>query len=256
MSKNPATKPNYKDLLLNALNPENEKKISDAYRVFHNYSITNQMLAVQQMDEISPIATYKKWNELGRQVKKGSKAIALYMPVQVKELDENGKETGEKKTIFIIRRNWFSMAQTEGENVEIEAVKMGEWNALEALKTLNIEKTEFDTLNGNSQGFATGRKVAINPIAENPFKTLVHEIAHIELGHTSEDDQTPKAIKEVEAESVAFIAMAILQRDSEFLANSRGYIQSWLGNNELDEKSARRIFSTANKIIKAGTKTK
>ena len=257
MSNKRQNQPNYKELLLNAINPANEKKISKAYKVFHNYSITNQFLAMQQMDEISPISTFKKWSDMGRKVKKGSKAIALYMPINIKEKDENGKETGEEKTFFILKRNWFSFdqTQTEGDNQEIEAIQVNEWNQQKALEALDIKKIKFEKVNGNTQGYAFSRNIAINPIAENPLKTAVHEMAHIILGHTAETENEyiqnlTKEQREVEAESVAFIFCAV--NECSDLANSRGYIQHYLKNNELDEKSAKRIFTTANKIIKAG----
>jgi hypothetical protein len=53
-----------------------------------------------------------------------------------------------------------------------------------------------------------GREVSISPIAAMPHKTLVHELAHIELGHTTESDFTdtditPRSLREAEAEAVA-----------------------------------------------------
>ena len=48
--------------------------ISSAYSVFHNYSVGNQMWAWSQCIardiELAPLATYKKWQSLGRQVKR------------------------------------------------------------------------------------------------------------------------------------------------------------------------------------------
>ena len=36
------------------------------------------------------------------------------------------------------------------------------------------------------------------------------------------------------------------------LHESRGYIQNWLADGEISDKSAQRIFSAANKILEAG----
>ena len=61
--------------------------LSSAYSTFYNYSIGNQMMAYSQLvgrgEQLSPIATYAKWKALGRQVKKGAKAIQLCMPVTI-----------------------------------------------------------------------------------------------------------------------------------------------------------------------------
>src|ERR1044072_4429619 len=87
-----------------------------------------------------------------------------------------------------------------------------------------------------------------------PAKTTFHELAHIELGHTSEavhDSETlPRSLKEVEAESVALLCLESLGMDgAEFC---RGYIQNWLASETIRERSAQRIFSAAEKIMKAG----
>jgi hypothetical protein len=67
-------------------------------------------------------------------------------------------------------------------------------------------------LDGNIQGYAKNRQVAINPIAEQAESTLFHELGHIVLGHTAEGsvnsdskDRTPRDIRELEAECVALL---------------------------------------------------
>ena len=64
-------------------------------------------------------------------------------------------------------------------------------------------------------------------------------------------------IKEAEAESVAYLCCATLGLPG--LEESRGYIQDWLGSTvqaeEFGKKSAARVFSAANKILKAGTES-
>ena len=62
--------------------------VSGAYRQFHNYSIGNQLLAWAQClargIQPGPMATFPRWKELGRYVRKGEKAITLCQPVTVK----------------------------------------------------------------------------------------------------------------------------------------------------------------------------
>ena len=53
-----------------------------------------------------------------------------------------------------------------------------------------------------------------------------------------------------EAEAVAYLLTDLLDLDGK--AESRGYIQHWLQSATVPEKSARRIFSAADKILKAG----
>lgn len=232
--------------------------ISSAYSAFHNYSIGNQMLAYGQLQArsmpLSPLATYKRWSELGRQVKKGEKALQLVMPVTISKKDNAGEKTGEVFAMFTLRNNWFSLDQTEGTEYNPEPV-IPAWEKCKALETLGITEISFASADGNSQGYAVGKNIAINPVAALPHKTRFHELAHVVLGHTVEqamhdNDMTPKDIREVEAESVAYILCSVLGLPG--LIESRGYIQNWLSGSEISDKSAQKIFSTADKILKAG----
>ena len=232
--------------------------ISSAYTVFHNYSVGNQMWAWSQCMardiELAPLATYKKWQTLGRQVKKGEKALTLCMPVTINKKNDAGEKTGDVFQMFTVRANWFTLSQTEGADY-VNEVKTADWDSTLALSALNISEVSFAAVDGNCQGYATGRNIAINPVAALPHKTRFHELAHIVLGHTAEhtmtdSETTPKDIKEVEAECVAYICCSILGLKG--LEESRGYIQHWLSGNGIGDKTAQRIFGTAEKILKAG----
>lgn len=235
-----------------------EGKLLKGFSNFHNYSFGNQMWAMwQMMDrgiEVSPIATFKKWQSLGRQVQKGSKAIALLMPVTVKDKDKLGNEV--KKTVFVARNNWFAMSQTQGDDVQFPEIG---FNFDRALETLKITKEAFQLTNGNVLGYAKkGRVLAINPIGEKPEATLFHEMAHILLGHCDgetdvfEDDvTTQKNLKEVEAESVALCCMLALGVEgTEYCV---GYVKNWQKTEEIPMDSVRKIFKVANEILRAGT---
>lgn len=233
--------------------------VSSAFRQFHNYSLGNQILAFVQCLERGltpgPIATFNKWKELGRYVKKGSKAIVLCMPITMKhEVEtENGIEEIPFQR-FVFRPNWFVLSQTDGKGAIPEA-PVNEWDREKALSTLGITEIPFDLLNGNVLGYARGKELAINPVNPTPVRTLLHEIAHIVLGHTATEEHTdstvlPRTVKELEAEGVAMLCCAAL--DIPGIEESRGYIQGWYGFQPIDEKIAQRIFKTADKILKAG----
>lgn len=232
--------------------------ISECYSTFHGYSIGNQMLAWSQCMArdipLGPIATFKRWQALGRNVKKGEKAIQLCMPVTITKKDDAGEKTGDCFQMFIVKNNWFVLSQTEGDAYARETVTV-DWSAELALSALDITQAEFSALNGNCQGYATGRTIAINPVAALPHKTRFHELAHVVLGHTTEgamsdSEHTPRDVREVEAESVAYICCSVLGLPG--LVESRGYIQGWLQGAEIADKTAQRIFGAAEKILKAG----
>lgn len=226
-----------------------DAKLLAGFSLFHNYSFFNQIWAMWQMQargiQISPIATFKKWNELGRKVNKGAKAIELCMPVSIKDKDENGEE--RKKTIFIFRKNWFAMSQTTGEEVDFPETH---FDFDGALKTLNIEKIPFSEVNGNIQGYAKKRQIAINPLDKEPHATFFHEVGHVELGHT-EHSSDARSIQEVEAETVALFCL--LSLGLEGVEHSRGYIKNWMRGQEFPIASIKKAFSITTKILKAGT---
>lgn len=236
-------------------------RANEAYRKFHNYSSLNQWHAMASMEKLEPINTYKRWQEMGRQVKKGAKAIALCMPIIIDVKDDNGNKTGEKKQFFVFKNNWFKLSDTEGaEYTEINTPP--DFNLNKMFLALNIKTKDFEMINGNCQGYAipTENIIAINPLAVDKFKTTIHEVAHCLL-HSNEavqmmhGDQLPKSIKEFEAESTAYLVKISLGI-FDGLEYSRDYIKGWLESqkHELKEINFKRVLGAVNKILNAGTK--
>lgn len=241
--------------------------VSKAFHAFHGYSLGNQMLALLQCStrhiQPGPIATYPGWQTKGRQVRKGEKAISLWMPInskkRVTERDENGDEVESEVPFarFVMRNNWFVISQTDGRDYAPETLT--DWNQDEALSALAITVVPFEMTNGNIQGYALpGRKLALNPVGDHLNQTLFHELAHIVLGHCEEDrlndsESTPRNLREVEAESVAMLCSDALGLDG--AEYSRGYIQGWAaGIAAIPEASCQKIFKAANAILEAGRK--
>ena len=242
--------------------------LSQAYRQFHNYSLGNQLLALFQCHEREippgPMATFPRWKELGRHVRKGQKAITLCMPITVKRKAETTKpdtdETGTDEprdviTRFVYKPRWFVLSQTEGQ--ELPEPEIPTWDRDTALEQLNVREIPFEHTDGNCLGFARERSIAINPVNPLPHKTRFHELAHVLLGHTTggqqaDSDLTPRTLRECEAESVALLCCAAL--DLPGVSECRGYVQHWWGQgHEIPERSAQRILKTADQILKAGT---
>src|SRR5919108_5309519 len=236
--------------------------ISRAYFAFHGYSIGNQLLALVQClergIEPGPIATFMGWKDKGRYVRRGEKAIVLCMPVTCKRRPaaddvEDPDQQPATFTRFVYRPNWFVLSQTEGASAEAPAADG--WEATRALEQLGVAEERFTMLDGNCQGYARQRTIAISPIAELPHKTRFHELAHVVLGHTTEHEmtdgeRTPRSIREVEAEAVALVCLEALGLPGS--EHCRGYIQHWNaqnGNAPISERSAQRIFKAADTIL-------
>lgn len=259
--------PKWSALLVEAVNKPG--LIMQAYSAFHHYSIGNQLLAMIQCQlrglEPGPINTFPGWQALGRNVKRGERALVLCMPITRKHRDEaadsgEGEANGEHTyTAFVHKPRWFVIAQTIGD--EFTPARLPEWDAERALAALDIEQIAFTDTDGNCQGFARQRQIAINPVAQLPHKTIFHEAAHVVLGHTTEGDfsdgeRTPRNLREVEAEAVALLCCEALNLEGADYC--RGYIQNWLcpaigyNGDAIPEKSAQKIFRAADQILRAG----
>lgn len=256
------TTPQWTELLEKALSEPG--RISEAYSRFHSYSFGNQILAWVQCSvrgiPLGPIGTFLHWKDCGRYVRKGEKALTLCMPITGKRTAEkHNDETGQDETVeigytrFLFKPHWFVLSQTDGAEYTPEPIPT--WNENKALEALGITRVAFTVTDGNCQGYADGNAIAVSPIAEHPQRTALHEIAHVVLGHTSErmndaGEQTPRDIRELEAECTAMLVCASLGLPG--VEESRGYIQNWYHGNTVPEHNAQRIFSAADKILKAG----
>ncbi len=246
---NPNTYPQWSALLADAVSKPG--LLLAAYSAFHNYSVGNQVLALAQCHgrgiTPGPLATFPGWKEKGRHVRKGEKALTLCMPVTVKGKSDEGDDT--TFTRFIYRPRWFVLAQTEGQDVEPEP-EPG-WDKAAALAALSVAEIPFDQTDGNTQGYAKGRSVAVSPLAALPHKTLFHELAHVVLGHTAEGathdgEHTPRSLREAEAEAVALILCETLGLEGADYC--RSYVQSWLSGAEIPERSAQKAGHVAAKV--------
>lgn len=246
------THPEWHELLKAALEMPGEA--GNTYNRFRRLSIGNQVLLMMQ-GLFEPVHTYKGWLGLGRQVRKGSKARSIYVPMFRKE-EKDGEKT-EKLSGFKLVPSMFGVSDTDGD--ELPPYEPPTWSKERALAALKITEKAFDLIDGNVQGYSAGKEVAINPVAVYPFKTLMHELGHIVAGHTSEEQvgeyRTHRGLKEFEAEAAAYLIMNELGALEQFnAAESRNYIQTWLShhNEKPDEKSIRHVFSVADKILRAG----
>ena len=202
----------WQQLLLNAISQPGQ--LLEAYSAFWSYSFGNQQLAYWQCKarglRVGPLASYQTWKDKCRQVRRGERALELCMPLSRKDKNDPDKI----HTAFVFKRNWFVLAQTDGEDLAPAPVPA--WDCATALVNLDVQEVRFAHLDGNTQGYARARTIAINPLAQLPHKTRFHELAHVVLGHTSEADcsdteHTPRNLQEVEAESTALILCETLQ---------------------------------------------
>ena len=180
----------------------------DTMAKFWEYSYHNQLLIYFRMPTASQVAGFKAWQELGRKIKKGSKAIQILAP-RIRVEKKDGKDEEVICNYFPV--NVFDISQTEGEELpDISIALKGDdqQKLLEALQNfceVRQIKLDFQNLGVNGlYGYSQGGKVVVSSSDSVNMKvnTLVHEIAHELLHHPSD---LPKQQKEIQAEGTAYV---------------------------------------------------
>lgn len=233
---------------------ENLKRFLAVAGRFHKYSLNNWCMIYSQKPEATRVAGYKAWQKLGRQVKKGEKSIKILAPRKGREKDkETGKRDG-KEFLYFVTIPVFDISQTEGDDLpsvfRVEG-DPGQEN-LEILKCFilreGIELDEVESL-GGALGVSYGGRIAVLESLDRPemYTTLVHELAHEMLHKDEERRGLSKAVKETEAEAVAYVVGQAVGLDS--LGQAADYVQLWNGDADVFKASLKRIQKCAKAIV-------
>lgn len=229
--------------------------VGSTYSRLYNYSPRNIGFLAMQGCPPEPVATYAKWTELGRQVQRGSKAYSILRPINIRVEAKDENEDDKMIRRFKVVRALFSLSQTEGE--PLPSFEPEKWSTERALGTLGITVAKFQSYDGNMGGYSFDRTVTVNPLAPNPLRTLLHEISHVEHGHTTKENlelyQTHRGRMEFEAEASAYICLNEMDAlDEQTASVSRGYVQHWLRNEKPPEASLKRVLTVATRVLAAG----
>lgn len=237
-------------------------KISSRFR---NYSYQNLLLLVSQaLDRgFTPtmVAGYRAWQKVGRQVKKGEKALCILAPrVRRTKCALTDESAEELETAIIGYRvvAVFDIVQTTGK----------EPPSVPEPFLLDVESEEMAFLLAMLAAFLRGRsyEVCFEPLREvNGFtdfanrvvkirsdvssgqclKTLIHETAHVIL---HKDSKISRVQAEVEAESCAYVVCRALGLDSS--GYSLPYVARWSnGDVSLVRTVAERVHGCAGQIL-------
>jgi hypothetical protein len=230
--------------------------VGETYNRFHRYSPRNVGYLALQGCPPEPVATFKKWNDLGRHVLKGSKAFSILRPITVKvETEDNSDEQYKLVRRYKIVRALFAVSQTAGD--DLPPYEHPEWSVDKALKELGIERVPFESYDGNTGGYAVGNTIAINPVAPNGLRTTIHEMSHVVHGDTTPENlvnyQAHRGAFEFRAEASAHVVLNELGAlDEQTASVSRGYAQSWVKDQTPPEDDCRRVLNVSTKILDAG----
>jgi antirestriction protein ArdC len=229
---------------------------------FHRYSPTNVAMILKQRPDATQVAGFRVWQSMGRQVRKGSKGIAIWAPCsyKVERQDADGEITEAKALGGFRLAHVFDVADTDGEPLP-EAPRAaratllageapaGMWEYLAGQVAKHGYKLELVPDLGGANGRTTwaGRLVQVVDDGRGPAsmaKTLAHELGHVLL-HADLVGAGCLEAKEVEAESVAYLIGAAFGLDT--TDYSLGYVTSWSGGDH------RVILATAKRVMEAAT---
>ena len=241
---------------------ENFTKYLDTMRKFHNYSINNCLLIAMQMPDASLVAGFNDWKKkFNRSVKKGEKAIRILAPIPCKcKVKETLSDGSERETEVTYNRfkpvPVFDISQTDGEELPeickpLIADVAGYDQIIEKLIKFAKYPVTFEHIDTGAHGYfsTVEGKIVINEgeSQAQTIKALVHEITHIIL-HNDVFCQIPKEVKEIQAESTAYMVCSELGLDTS--GYSFEYVASWARSDTKTLKDQMEIVrKTADAII-------
>ncbi|WP_353891919.1 ArdC-like ssDNA-binding domain-containing protein [Lactococcus lactis subsp. lactis] len=254
----------------NYLDSETFKNYLDFALQFRQYSYRNKILIQGQNPKASLVAGYRAWQDKGRQVQRGEKALKIFVPNLVAKKDKDGKYLRDKEGNVIKEVKGFYLAsvydvrQTEGEPIPKPIYELEEninnpqkfdWY-IKAITELSPVPIQFSEIKGTAKGFfvPSEKQITIRPgMSESQtIKTMLHEVTHSILHNNDVPvfGSPEYARQEIEAESVAYMVANSLGIETQ--EYSFGYLASWtdLGLSlENLEKSLDLICNQAQKMM-------
>ncbi len=230
---------------------------------FHQYSFNNIILIYSQMKEATRVAGFKKWQSMGRKLKKGSKGIQIIYPIKRKYtkiiegqdslLDENKKE--QEVEYMTYRYTYvYDISQTVGEPLPLEKNTLNSCNKKDFfvfLKSFSPYLIEEEDILGNTKGYwlEKDQRIVIKKSLsiDDKVSVLLHELTH--AFYDDFDYKENRDLSETFVESVAFIVADYFDLDTSIC--SFNYITSWVdGDIKLLIELGDKIQKCANSFIK------
>ncbi|HEM3649599.1 TPA: hypothetical protein U1C40_002296 [Streptococcus suis] len=238
-----------KDGIKDYLDSDKYKDYLTKMSQLNNYSSRNLRLILAQQPTASQVASFKQWKEtFGRHVKKGEKALRIFVPITYIKKDENNQPILDKDgkpeigTTFRLKAAVFDVSQTDGKempkavsDVKDQLTDQDYGNLYRTLMTIaknNHVSVRFEELEESRKGYydTANHQIVLNKVGMNKsqlIKTFLHETAHSELHHKDhpQKDQLTRSTAELQAESVAYVVASYYGLDTSNY--SFGYLASW-----------------------------
>ena len=238
---------------------------------FHRYSANNSLLVLLQRPNATRVAGYRRWQELGRQVRRGEEGLKILAPIFRTVEDE---ESGEKARVLCSFKvvKVFDVSQTDpipGAEPMPEKPRpkplRGDSDAARALGRslltfcesegvpVSEDDTKLDALSPGANGVYLLREKRIllrsTLSADGRAKTLAHELAHHLLHRSLAASEEDRPTLEAEAEGSAYAVLSYFGVDaSEY---SFAYVARWAERKEVVKAALSNIQSIVRTIIEA-----
>ncbi len=224
---------------------------------FHRYSPNNLLLIYVQRPDATLVAGYRSWQQLGRQVIRGERGIAILAPVITRADPEPDKEATSKVLRGFRVTRVFDVSQTDGKPLPDAGPSLlaggsprGLWDRLADqvhAAGFTLDRGGCGEANGYTDHVRRHVRVREDVSSAQASKTLAHELAHVLL-HGPDQPARARHVAEVEAESVAYVITAAAGLPTE--GYSVPYVASWAsGDSDVIREAATRVLSTARHII-------
>jgi len=242
------------------VSPDEIDQYLSGFEGFYQYSLLNQCIAAYEYftttgRQAEMFATYKRWKDHDRFVKKGEHGVHMIRPVRytIEVEDDDGNVTEEEKLTFkpfVV----FDVQSTDGKPLQRDDLIKGK-SLMSYDEIKSIVEKEFKVISSPleiEKGATNGEWIRVSEKSNENYKisTIIHEVAHNKLGHFERDVEKPK--EELEAECCAYIVTTLLGLDNQ---KSRLYIANWNPDDaqEAVRERARLILKTAEEIYKTIT---
>ena len=231
---------------------------------FHRYSARNCLLILAQRPGASRVAGYRRWQQLGRQVRRGEEGIRILAPVSRTVEDEG---TGEKARALVGFKvaSVFDVSQTDGEPLpeaprpedlgdpdDPAGVASRVHEGLYRFCEVEGVAVELEDRRPGEYGSyeRKGRRIVLNRALSGVDRatTLAHELAH-HLLHREDDGRTTNAMRETEAEGVSFAVFSYFGFDTSRFTFA--YVACYANEPEILKAALSRIQKATHELIEA-----
>jgi antirestriction protein ArdC len=244
---------------------------------FRGHSFYNTLLIWIQKPDAKKVAGFRQWEKKFRRVKKGAKGIMIFAPVMSKTAKDDTQvndaqldnEVKKGMPVRFMPVYVFDISDTEAIDERGDVPEAPKWfqdseptertkelykYLSEILDVMGVKLTKGDAKAGE-KGYSAGNHINMSSEVEGAgeVSTLVHELAH-ELMHwkkssiyyQGDEVKYDSAIKELQAESVAYIVMKHYGLP---VTHQTTYLALWKANKEKILANIKVISDVAKFII-------